>query len=94
LLCAEGPRAVWLEGVCGPSGIMHWFDHRFEESDFADLEAHRDGVRWWTMCGVRESGDNVWHVLLPRGKVPLPAMDVWYPRVTARLLGECDARSR
>lgn len=82
LLCAqhpEGPRTVWLEGICGSPAHLHWFDRRFDRSEFAGLELHRDGAYWWAMCPARCVEGGIWHARLPGSEIALPKMDVWYP---------------
>ena len=87
LLCANGPEApvtVWLEGICGPSGNLYWFDQQFEDRDFAGMEMRRDGSYWWATCPAREVAEGVWRAVLPCGEVALCGMDVWYPRPAKR----------
>ncbi len=87
LLCAQsinGPQLAWLEGICGPTGLLHWFEHRFVTTDFAGFDLHRDGCYWWVLCPIQHVGESSWRVTLPGGAVPLPELDVLYPRPAMR----------
>lgn len=82
LLCAEradGPRAAWLEGITTSPGNLHWFDHRFDKSDFKGLELRESGAYWWAMCPARKAERGVWRAQLPGGEMALPGADVSYP---------------
>lgn len=81
LLCAQrpdGPRTVWLEGICSSPENLQWFDWRFDRSQFAGLELQEDGAYWRVMCPAHQRDGGVWSARLPVGEVALPEMDVWY----------------
>lgn len=88
LLCAgrpNGPRTVWLEGICGVSGHLHWFGRRFAVSDFPH-GVNVEGLHWSAMCSAREIEGRGWHAGLADGEVAIPTWDIEYARPATRWL--------
>jgi hypothetical protein len=97
LLCAQqpkGPRTVWLEGIVGSPASLHWFDSRFEASDFGCLQLRQAGAHWSVMCDAREAEGGVWHACLPCGEVALPPLDVSYAMPARRWMEVGSAQIR
>lgn len=87
LLCAQrrdGPRTAWLEGICGSSADLYWFDHRLQESNLIGTKLRRDGHYWWATFPARHGGDGIWHAQLHDAELPLPRLEVWYPEPASR----------